>query len=117
MSIITLNGNGINASIGREELNRYKTNFLLYAAYNILTWGLRTHTDWSVKEWEKIFYENGKIKDSWHGNTYIIQKNLIKCKVKTAIRIKEGCCQWRKDKRKEDITTVNIHSSNIRWPK
>ena len=74
ISIITLNGNGINASIGREELNRYKTNFLLYAAYNILTWGLRTHTDWSVKEWEKIFYENGKIKDSWHGNTYIRQK-------------------------------------------
>ena len=36
ISIITLNVNGLNASIDREELNGYKTKVLLHTAYNIL---------------------------------------------------------------------------------
>ena len=42
---------------------------------------------------EKDILSKWKIKDSCHGNTYIRQNSLIKCKAKTATRIKEGCYQ------------------------
>ena len=68
-----------------EWLIGYKNKTHLYAAYKRLTLELKIHR-LKVRQWEKVFLENGKEKKT---GVEILVSEKIDCKTKTVVRDKE----------------------------
>ena len=60
LSIITLNGNGLNAPIKRHRVaEEVRKHYCTGAAYKRLTPEQKTYTDWNWRVGKKIFQSNG----------------------------------------------------------
>ena len=112
VSIITLNGNGLNAPTKRYALTEWiqkqdpyicclqETHFRPRDTYRL-----------KVKGWKKIFHANGSQKKA---GVAILISDKIDFKIKIIIRDKAGHYIIIKGSiQEEDITTVNVHAHNI----
>ena len=110
ISIITLNGNGLNASTKRHRLAEgiQKQDPYICCLQETHFWP-RDIYRLKVRGWENIFHANGKQKKA--GVAILISDKMdLKIKKITRYIMIKGSIQ------EEDITTVNIYAPNIGAP-
>ena len=95
-----------------DWLNGYKNKTHIYAVYK------KTRPKdiyrLKVRGWKNIFHANGKEKKV---GVAILISDKVNLKIKNIIRDKEGHCIMIKGSiQEDDITIINIYTSNIRAP-
>ena len=112
ISIITLNGNGINAPTKRHRLTEWiqKQDPYICCLQETHFRPKDTHR-LRMKGWKNIFHANGKQKKA---GVAILISDKIDLKIKKITRDKEGHYIMIKGSiQEEDKTTVNIYAPNI----
>ena len=115
LSIITLNVNGLNASVKRQRLAEWIQKQDRYICCLQKT-HLKTRDIYTlkVKGWKKIFHTNG---DQKKAGVTILISDEIDFKIKAVKRHKEEHYIMIKGSiQEEDITVINIYTPNIGTP-
>ena len=113
--IITLNENGLNASIKRRRLAEWIQKQDLYIC-SLQETHFRSRDTYRLEMmgWKKVFHANGNQKKA---GVAILISDKIDFKIKTVTRDKEGHYIMIKGSiQEEDTTTVNIYAPNIGAP-
>ena len=113
--IITLNVNGLKAVTKRHRLTEWIRKQDTYICYLQET-HFRDRDTYRLKArgWKKIFHANGNQKKA---GVAILILDKIDFKINTITRDKEGpYIMIKRSIQEEDITSVNIHATNIGAP-
>ena len=112
ISITTLNVNGLSAPTKRHRLAEWIQKQDPYICYLQEThFRPRDTYRLKVREWKKIFHENGNQKKA---GVVILISDKIDFKIKNVTRDKEGHYIMIKGSiQEEDITIINIYAPNI----
>ena len=114
LSIITLNINGLNAPTKRQRLAEWIQKQDPYI-YCLQETHLKTRDTYrlKVKGWKKVFHAN---RDQKKAGVTILISDKIDFKTKAVKRNKEGRYIIIKGSIQEDITIIDIYTSNIGAP-